>query len=241
MKDSNSSQKIKAPLLIVLLTGALLFWYSQDENQGDDISDKNTVTLKPRPRPVKKEVTSPTEEMTETQEKNGNPETNTATDVAPPRVYKSPEAVLEDFKKLAELDFKTPEGFKFYKLEFDKIAGIASHDDNEGLAILAAPFKASVDQVIQFIRNDKADFKFLKSQDFSSTGDLKYLEPPQNSGISRITVIPGGEFNGHSSFATLIERVDGRGIYLFILRSPNSYENLKPQINEVVSSLKTRK
>jgi hypothetical protein len=148
---------------------------------------------------------------------------------------------LEDFKKLVELDFTAPAGEDFYNLELDQVEAIASHNENEGIAIVAAPFKATVDQAIKFIKEDRADFKFLKTQDFNSKGDLTNISPPANSGISRITLVSGGKSDGRTTYAAIAERADGRGTYLFILKTSSSFESIGPQIKEVLGSLKTRK
>ncbi len=244
MKDSGKSQKNMAILLGLLGLGLAYFLFVGDEETDFTAPTERTITLKKRPRPVK--IENPSNESKPDAGVKPN-EVSEVVSVKPQEALpeikkrKSPEVVLQEFKNLVELDFSPPSNIKFHNLELDQVEGIGSHAGDEGIAVIAAPFKASIDQAIKYIRDDRNDFMFLNGQDFSKLGEPKSIPAPENSGISRITLIPGGETNGKSNYAALAERADGRGTYLFILKTSDSSDNVLPQINQFLGTLKTRK
>jgi hypothetical protein len=244
MKDSGKSQKNMAILLGLLGLGLAYFLFVGDEETDFTAPTENKITLKKRPKLVKMETpfkessTNDTNKSNEARVEVSEKPTETPLAI---KKRKSPEVVLQEFKDLVELDFSPPSDIKFYNLELDQFEGIASHTGEEGVAVIAAPLKATVDQAIKYIKDDRSDFIFLNGQDFSKLGEPKSIPAPENSGISKITLIPGGEANGKSSYAALAERVDGRGSYLFILKTTDSSDNVLPQINQFLGTLKTKK
>ena len=172
MKEIDNSQKIKALLLIALSLGVYFYFTSNVEEVTEEINlEQETITTVKTQDSTQSTAETQLNEPNETQETEELSETTLTEDQNSAQANKSPKIVLEDFKKLVELDFTAPAGEDFYNLELDQVEAIASHNENEGLAIVAAPFKATVDQAIKFIKEDRADFKFLKKQDFNSKGE----------------------------------------------------------------------
>ncbi len=237
----------KKNLAFVFLAVGIIALYFFTKTQEDESLPKE-VKLKSRQKNIVKDT--PKEESSGEISTQGNGDPSEASQNTTQRpenttigteTIRKPQEVLEDFKKLTHLDFSAPAGFDFHELDFDKIAGIASFDDKSAVAILAAPFKASTDQVVKFIKDYKSSLRFMNGNDFVVTGEFQTLVPSNNSGLSKITLIPGNKVDGSQVYAALTERLDGKGTYLFILKTPGDLNSARPEIDKFIETLKTKR
>ena len=103
---------------------------------------------------------------------------------------------------------------------------------------MAAARQASPQTIAAFLQDQKARIPLLNNQDFKISGELKVVSGPKNSGISKITIIPGGEMNGSMVFAAYLERNDKKGSYVFVMEgSPSYFKNHEGDMEYMMSSL----
>lgn len=153
----------------------------------------------------------------------------------------SPKEVLQDFKNFVELDFTLPKDFAFFNLGLEKFEGIASFNETSGILIIAARDRISTGNVIQYLQTYKSEISFLNNHHFKISGETKNLPIMANSGISKISLIPGGSSNDIFFYAAIVERADGRGTYLFLYKTKMPFEKIQPEIDNFVGSLRTKK
>lgn len=152
------------------------------------------------------------------------------------------EELLKNFKNKIRLDINLPSDMRFDELDLDAdVAAMQGNTHDRKLAILAAPTTASPQVVASFLQENKSRIPMLGNYDFKISGDIKSVPAPKNSGISKISVIPGGEKNGSLIYAALIERSDKKGTYLFLMEgTPSYFENYEGDLDNMLSSLSAK-
>jgi hypothetical protein len=152
------------------------------------------------------------------------------------------EELIKGFKDKVKLNITLPGDMKFDELDLDaEVAAIQGNSPDKKLAIFAAPTAAGPGVVASFLQENKSRIPMLGNHDFKISGDTKSIPPPKNSGISRITVIPGGEKNGLQIYAALLERSDKRGTYLLVMEaSPNYFETYDGDMDNMLSSISAK-
>ena len=80
----------------------------------------------------------------------------------------------------------------------------------------------------------------LVNYDFKVSGEIKKVAGPKSSGISTISIIPGGKNQGNPVFAAYLERADKKGSYVFVMEaSPSQFEQYEGDFDIMTDSLKT--
>ncbi len=224
----------------VLAVGAFLYL-----GQEEDL----TVTLPDTPRPKKPR---PEPKSTPTEVVNSPQETPVATptEKTPPQpttpivdnVLKEKADKLQAFKNLLKLEVTLPQGMNFVELDLD--AGVAAMEGTlpgKKLLIMGAARTATPELIASYLREQKVSIPMLVKHDFKISGDLQNITPPKGSGISKITLIPGGSHDGYQIFAAYLERGDKKGSYVFLMEaSPNQFTQFEGDFDIMVDSLKTK-
>jgi hypothetical protein len=222
----------------VLAIGALYYMNLEEE----------PVVSIPAPRRVKRpkvEAPKPTEEAAVVAVET--PKETPVIDA--PKVPVIPDAVLKEkadklqaFKNLIKLDVQLPAGMNFTELDLE--AGVAAIEGNapgRKMLIMAAARSASPETIAGFLREQKTNIPMLSKYDFKISGDLQNVTPPKNSGISKITIIPGGVNEGSQVFAAYLERTDKKGSYVFVMEaSPSQFTQYEGDFDIMTDSLKTK-
>lgn len=162
---------------------------------------------------------------------------NAAPEIDP--LFANQQLLIKNFKDKVKLDVYLPEDMKFDEIELDaEVAAISGASPDKNMAVFAARTSASPKVVEAFLQEQKARIPMLVKYDFKISGQLQKIPPPKNSGISKITVIPGGENNGSLVYAALIERSDKKGSYLMLMEgSPAYFSNSDGDMDKMLSSL----
>lgn len=137
---------------------------------------------------------------------------------------KQQEDLIKGFKDKIRLNINLPGDMKFDEIEIeDEVAAMQGNSPDKRMVILAAAKSASPQAVAGFLSEHKARIPLLNNHDFKVSGELRVYAAPKNSGISKITVIPGREVNGSAVYAALLERTDKKGSYVFVMESSPAY------------------
>lgn len=161
---------------------------------------------------------------------------------APDPLVTHQEQLLKNFKDKIRLNIALPGDMNFDELDLDAdVAAIQGNSPDKKMAILAAATTASPQSVAAFLQEQKGRIPLLGNHDFKISGDLQSVPAPKNSGISKITVIPGGEKNGSVIYAALIERSDKKGSYLMLMEgSPAYFEKYEGDMDNMLSSISVK-
>lgn len=201
----------------------------------------------PQARPVPTaEVTTPAADSapaTDKPDQVSETETNVVVEPPAPDPLVTQQAeLLKNFKDKIHLNIALPGDMNFDELDLDAdVAAIQGNSPDKKMAILAAATTASPQAAATFLQEQKGRIPLLGNYDFKISGDLQSVPAPKNSGISKITVIPGGEKNGSLIYAALIERSDKKGSYLMIMEgSPAYFEKYDGDMDNMLSSLSVK-
>lgn len=146
--------------------------------------------------------------------------------------------LLDEFKKLIELEVNLPENFIYSTSDIDGAAAITGIDkQGETLSVLATNKKLTPEAIAEILHNNKSDFPFLRGHSFNIKGNSVNIQPQSGSGISKITLMDGG--GGY--YGVVCERIDGRGTYLFVLKTdPNQFEAVKKEALNLIQTISTK-
>lgn len=157
-------------------------------------------------------------------------------------LVKQQDELIKNFKSKISLDINLPSDMRFDELDLDAdVAAMQGNSPDKKLAILAAPTTASPSVVASFLQENKSRIPMLVNHDFKISGDVKIIPAPKNSGISRVSVFPGGQKNGLLIYAALVERSDKKGTYLLIMEAnPTYFDNYEGDLDNMLSSLSAK-
>jgi len=223
----------------VLAVGALLYMNSEDEP---------VISAPVRPRVERPQevaqpsVSEPDKPVTPTQE------TPEAVVEAPKNalevdnVLKEKADKLQAFKDLLKIEVELPKGMDFIELDLEGgVAAMEGQAPGRKMLIMGAARTATPELIASYLREQKASIPMLSKYDFKISGDLQNVTPPKNSGISKITVIPGGSNNGNPVFAAYVERSDKKGSYVFVMEaSPGQFSQYEGDFDIMTDSFKTK-
>ena len=230
--------------------GAFLFLSSRDSESPAIIEDHSTTPLDKASQDP--EMTSPTEGASvEGDQKpaiteNAGPRKPTPEELAQ---HTDPEIehqkkIVNDFKNLTKMNVKFPPDFKFKNLDIDdQVAGIegVSAKGDRKLVILATPSNPTPGVIAGYLADQKGNIPALADHNFKISGKVENVEVPPGKGIAKITLIPGGEKDGTKIFAAHLQRTDGKGSYVFIMRaSQNYYDNYEGEVDSMLESFSTK-
>lgn len=152
--------------------------------------------------------------------------------------------VQEAFKDKIRLGINLPPDMNFQEVELDaEVAAMVGSTPNgdRKMAVLAAYETATPEKIAAFLRDQKARIPFLNQHNFTISGDLRTLPGPKDSGISKITLIPGGKNEGTLVYAAHLERSDKKGSYVILLQGTESYFNKNDgELESMLSSLSVK-
>ncbi len=159
-------------------------------------------------------------------------------------VIESQKKLVSDFKNLTRMDIKFPPDFEFKRLDVEgKVAameGVTAKGDRK-MVVLAAPLNPSPEAIVSYLADQKGNIPSLADHNFKISGKIRNLEVPPGKGLSKITLIPGGEKNGVKVVAALLQRADGKGSYVFIMRAKQSYyDNYEGEAESMLDSFSAK-
>jgi hypothetical protein len=238
-------KNIKPLIYVAVFIGAAMMAYFFFNEQNEvEVADGSKVVESPvlvQPldeKPVKAESHSP--------------EVNTS---APPEVkatapFKEDPLVtrqkdfLESFKEKIKLKINLPSDLTFQEIQLEgEVAAMygSSPGKDRSMAILAAERTASPETIAEYLRDQKHRIPLLNKHDFQINGELRVMPGPKGSGITRITVIPGGQSNGEVVYAAHLERGDAKGSYILLMKaSENYFEKYEGDFDTMLESLSVR-
>lgn len=230
-----------AIIIGALATGALVY-LGQDDDQISSVPVVQSGRRTKTPPVVSEPPVAVTENSVNT------PETVTAAPVAEPEApldeySKHQEILVNEFKDKIKLNIALPSDMNFEELDLDadEVAAMQGTANGKKMAILASPKSGSPQAVAGFLLEQKKRIPQLNNHDFKISGDLKTIPGPKNSGISKITIIPGGDNNGYLVYAAHLERSDKKGSYVLIMEgSPAYFEKYEGDLDNMLSSLSTK-
>lgn len=225
----------------ILAIGAYFYMNSEEEF----VANPPVIKRESKPAPS----TSPVPEVIE-------PEATTEiTQETPPAISEAPinpldvdpvlkkeEENLEKFKNLLRLEVDLPMGMHFNELDLEGgVAAIEGGASGRKIVIMGATRTATPELIASFLREQKASIPMLTKYDFKISGSLKNVPPPKDSGISKITVIPGGQNQGNAVFAAYLERGDKKGSYVFVMEAhPSQFDQFEDQFDHMLESIKAK-
>lgn len=229
--------------IIIATLGIGAYLYNESEDPLADMNEAGPTT------PVKTaapEVAAPVESTPVATAPEATQPAETVAKEAP-APYVDPlitqqEELLKNFKQQIFLDINLPADMKFDELDLDEgVAAMQGTSPSKKMVILAARRTASPQTIVSYLQEQKNKIPVLQNHDFKISGEVKTVPVPKNSGISKITVIPGGERNGQLIYAAHIERSDKKGSYVFVMEaSPGYFEKHDGDLDNMLDSLKIK-
>jgi hypothetical protein len=157
-------------------------------------------------------------------------------------VLKAEQEKISQFKELIHLQFDLPAGMSPIQLDLDhNVAGLQADDSQRKILILATARSVSPDEIATFLRDQKSQIPMLNKFDFQISGEIRQIPPPVSSGISTISIFPGGVNGKNPVYAAHLERADKKGSYVFVMEAnSNQFELHEGDFDIMMKSLKTR-
>jgi hypothetical protein len=220
------------PLLIVaaLVAGGLFLYLGQDDDSeilGVTEGMSSEDLLKRVDSGAPSDKTNSTEfGSTKTPESDSPEPAPDATDIAITEYQEKQEKMVEDFKSEIKLNMTLPDNMIFETLDIqDNMAALyGKHPETDReMAILAAKQTASPKTIVRFLNENKEGLPMLKGRGFKVSGSIQRLNAPKESGLGKVTLIPGGEKSGSVVWAAHVERKDKAGSYLFLIEASPAY------------------
>lgn len=229
-----------AIIIATLGIGAYLYNESDDPLAGMNEAGPTTPVNTPVP-----EVAAPAETIPTAAPEVAQPVETVAKETPAPYIdplITQQEELLKNFKQQIFLDINLPADMKFDELDLDEgVAAMQGTSPSKKMVILAARRTATPQTIVSFLQEQKNRIPVLQNHDFKISGEVKTVPVPKNSGISKITVIPGGERNGQLIYAAHIERSDKKGSYVFVMEaSPGYFEKHDGDLDNMLDSLKIK-
>lgn len=158
------------------------------------------------------------------------------------KVLKEKQEKIDKFKNLLRIEVDLPKGMEYIELDLEGgVAAMEGQSPGKKMLIMGAARTASPELIASYLREQKTNIPMLAKYDFKISGDLQNVTPPKNSGISKITVIPGGTNNGNAVFAAYVERSDKKGSYVFVMEaSPSQFTQYEGDFDIMTDSFKTK-
>lgn len=157
-------------------------------------------------------------------------------------VLKAEQEKISQFKDLIHLQFDLPSGMSPIQLDLDHdVAGLQADDSQRKILILATAKSVSPDEIATFLRDQKSQIPMLNNFEFQISGKIRQISPPVSSGISTISILPGGVNGKNPVYAAYLERADKKGSYLFVMEANSSqFDQHEGDFDIMMKSLKTR-
>lgn len=228
--------------IIIATLGIGAYLYNESDDPLADMNEAGPTAPVKTPAP---EVAAPAETSpTTTAPEVTQPLESVAIEVPAPvdPLITQQEELLKNFKQQIFLDINLPADMKFDELDLDEgVAAMQGTSPSKKMVILAARRTATPQTIVSFLQEQKNRIPVLQNHDFKISGEVKTVPVPKNSGISKITVIPGGERNGQLIYAAHIERSDKKGSYVFVMEaSPGYFEKHDGDLDNMLDSLKIK-
>lgn len=247
--SNKSYRNIGVAIIVAILAVGTYFYLSTQEN------DQGTSVSSNRPAPVVKKTNNlpespPGEEVTpeDKPETNESSPSESATEV-PAEAFdqefqKEQKRIITSYQSLTRLEVDLPQNMVFREIDTDDEVAIlyGSEIIGEGeMAIVASKRTAGPEAIADFLNQNKGSFPMLKTSGFKITGEIRTLSAPEETGIGKITLIPGGKKNGKEVWAAHLQRKDNGGSYLFIMEDRSSvFSNNEGRFDSMLDSLKTK-
>lgn len=233
-------RQIGVATIIGISVLAAIFYFNSEEEASAPVP-----VLRPRPPRVTPPVTTETapETAPETKVEPVAPVTTpTEVPVIVDNVVKAKEDKLAKFKNLIQLDVNLPDEMHYTELDLDDgVAAMEGSSPGKKLLIMGTQRLASPALIAAYLKDQSNQIPMLAGYEFKISGELQNYPPPKNSGISKITVIPGGVHNGNQVFAAYLERGDKKGSYVFVMEAnPSQFSQYEGDFDNMAESLKTR-
>ncbi len=230
---------------VAIIIGALAigtYLYMESE---DPLADLPEATPAQKVTTPVSQATAPAETATVPVPQVKTPEETAPKDIVPPPVdpiISQQQELLKNFKQQIFLDINLPSDMKYDQLDLDEgVAAMQGTSPNKKMVILAARRTATPQTIASYLQDQKNKIPVLQNHDFKISGDIKIVPAPKGSGISKITVIPGGEKNGQMIYAAHIERSDKKGSYVFVMEaSPSYFDSREGDLDNMLDSLKIK-
>jgi hypothetical protein len=238
-------QKTPSQLYWALSLGLIIFaaiYFIKDESEVSE-----SPILKIRKSRLESDLIQNTSQEVQSEETVSTNETAAAstevvTDNEPLSFADQQKELLNSFKKLIELEVKLPENYNYSISDIDGVAAVSGlNKDGESLSLLAANKMLSPKAVVEIIAKNKQDFPMMAGHEFKINGEPISIPTDKTSGLSKITLMAGGGDKDNYFYGAVCERMDGRGTYLFILKtSQTELQNLEKEIAPFLKSISTK-
>lgn len=222
----------------ILAIGALYF-LNQDEDLNLDLPDTPRSTRK-EPTPEAPVVPAEIPQEVPVESTTQIPQPVSAIEID--NVLKEKADKLNAFKNLIKLEVQLPVGMDFVELDLDgNVAAMEGNMPGKKILMMAAERTATPELIASFLKEQRPSIPMFNNYDFKISGPVSSVTPPKQSGISKITIIPGGMNQGNQVYAAYLERQDRKGSYVFVMEaSPSQFTQFEGDFDIMVDSLKTK-
>ncbi len=135
------------------------------------------------------------------------------------------ERLLRNFQKTIHLKMNFPGHLNYIQVDLeDDVGAIMGTTTNldETFVVLATTRQVTLEQVIQYLKEESHLFPVIKGHEFQPDKAIKF-DPPESTGLDQLTVIPSSGKGDRGLYAVLAPRADKKGNYLFMMEAEKSY------------------
>jgi hypothetical protein len=240
------NSKRKQFLLILLLIGIAIFLWKKNQSE-----DNNNLAL------ANNAEVNVNEHITEDRTHSGQ---QISKSIAGPQnnlvhlVYGSFEDKTEiQQKKLKEqflakikLNIELPGNMLYEEVTLAEgvtgIHGIPQYDGGEEFLLLNNDKKNSIEDLKYYLNEEKESIPIVDNLDFSITDKVENVTLGKETGLDSANIILGYDKNDVQVFATLLNRSDGKGSYIIVLKGGKKFfEENEDRNFQLLSQLKATK
>jgi hypothetical protein len=153
------------------------------------------------------------------------------------------ERLLKNFQNTIHLKMNFPAHLDYTQVDLeDDVGAIIGTTTNldQTFAVLASSREVTVDQVLQYLKEESGVFSVVKGHEFQADKAFKF-EPPESSGLAELTVIPTSSKGNRGLYAVFAPRADKKGNYLFMMEAKKSYfEENEDGFEKLLEGMKTQ-
>lgn len=252
MSNKNSRNFGVAIIVAILAVGAYFYLSTQENDIGPTLPINRPEATEKQP-PVDTNVPSTPDPSTAETPSEAPSETVSESEPEPPKEPPFDQQFLEEqkrittaYKSLARLEMDLPPNMEFIEVDAGENVAVLygseiAGDGDSSMAIVASKKTAGPEGISDFLNQNKEAFPMLKDRGFEISGKVQTFNAPDETGLGKVTLIPGGAKNGKEVWAAHVQRKDGGGSYVFIVEDrPDVFDNSEESFAALLETMKAK-
>lgn len=245
---NKNSRNIGVAIIVGILAVGVFFYLSTEENDLIPTQPATSSPEAPETAPKTEEPVQPTDpavsELPVDEPVTEVPEQTPPVEAFDKEFLEEQKRITTSYKSLSRLEIDLPENMSFIEVDAGENVAVLYGSEVGGdtkMAIVASKKTAGPEGVSDFLNQNKEAFPMLKERGFKISGNIQTFNAPEDTGLGKITLIPGGEKNGKEVWAAHVQRKDGGGSYVFIVEDhPHVFDNSEESFAALLDTMKAK-